>query len=549
MRLSGRGRVAVLAVGVVLAAACSAPAVDVLRPSAPAAGTGGIPGGSPAATPSTSLPADLLVAQRARCSPDLTPGWLQRENDRPGMTPTRTSAAPAAHVYLDTVSAVCGQVVHAAVSAPAGVYRLSIVRIGWYGGRGGRRVALSPVLRAAPQPDAPGSDAGGSPAWRASASLRIAPGWPPGYYLVQLAIGPRVLATAPLVVRAPQGAPRAGELFVVSAMTWTAYSTYGGRSLYKDDRLRGRAATARRARIVSVARPVEGPATTKVFLESGGAVRAVEHAGVDLDYVADTDVDATPSLLAGRSAVLTGSHTEYVTGRIYDAFEAARDAGTNLAFLGGNQFYWQARLGRDLAGDPLTMTVYRRPEDDPVAVAQPGLATTRWRSAPLRRPEARLLGAEYSHLGVVVPLVVQAAPRWLGWRAREIIAGGAASEVDSFVPGVSPPGTQILAAGAATDQGTEVTPTVTYYVADSGAGVFDAGNLYLGCSTLGACGNVPCRPRRPRSGTGPSSTWCGPSGAPRFGVGAPVRRRAAVPTSPPAPHRYGITGVGTTVAA
>ena len=31
---------------------------------------------------------------------------------------------------------------------------------------------------------------------------------------------------------------------------------------------------------------------------------------------------------------------------MYDAFENARDAATNLAFLGGNDFYWQARVQR-----------------------------------------------------------------------------------------------------------------------------------------------------------------------------------------------------------
>jgi hypothetical protein len=551
MRSAGRGvraaRAAAAAAVLALLAGCSASAGEVRQPLVGGGATESPNGRTVVPSVPVRMPRDLAVAQHASCSPDLSSGWLERENAKRGLRPTRTSDRPRARLYLDTVSAVCGQVVRAAVSAPAGSYRLSVVRIGWYGGLGGRRVKVSPVFRAAPQPDARFVDHGASPAWHPSQSLEVRRSWPPGYYLVQLTLGRRVLATAPLVVRAPQGGPRAGELFVVSSMTWTAYNWYGGRSLYLDPQAPPRDRVSRRARVVSVARPLAGPALVKIFEESRGAVQAVEHAGVDVDYATDMDVDATPSLVTDRSAVLTGSHTEYVTRRIYDAFEAARDAGTNLAFLGGNQFYWQARPVRDARGRPLTMTVYRHADRDPLARRQPELATVRWRDPPLLRPEARLLGAQYSHLGVVVPLAVQDPPAWLHWRPGALIPVGAASEVDSFRRGVSPPGTEVLAYGVAMDRGRPVDASVTYYVADSGAAVFDAGNVYLGCMVLHACDRLAVPPRT-------SAFWretvvrvVQAFDAPRFGIGHPSVATASVPTYQQLFAHYGVLGVGTTV--
>ena len=41
--------------------------------------------------------------------------------------------------------------------------------------------------------------------------------------------------------------------------------------------------------------------------------------------------------------MIVAGHDEYWTSRMRDAFEAARDAGVNLAFFGANIGYWQMR--------------------------------------------------------------------------------------------------------------------------------------------------------------------------------------------------------------
>ena len=49
-------------------------------------------------------------------------------------------------------------------------------------------------------------------------------------------------------------------------------------------------------------------------------------------------------VLAPYAAVTTGSHPEYHTLESLDALEAYRDQGGNLAYLGGNGFYWRVSL-------------------------------------------------------------------------------------------------------------------------------------------------------------------------------------------------------------
>jgi hypothetical protein len=476
-------------------AACSAGPRGADRGSAtrsggasPGAGTGSgaVTAGAPA-----SLPPDLAAPPRATCTPDLSPGWLRRENARTGAARAYVDGADTRdHLYLDTVSAVCGQLVRVAVSAQPGRYRLHVVRAGWYGGAGGRVVARTGEFAASRQPNAPGTDRGHSPRWHTSATLTVGPTWEPGVYVVLLQAGRRTVSASPLVVLAPATGPRAPALFVASAMTWTAYTDFGGRSLYRNQRLTGRASAADRARTVDFARPTEASGTYGVERYTTPLVRAIERTGVDVDYAADLDVDRAPSLVTGRAELVTGAHTEYVTRRVYDAFEHARDGGTNLAFLGGNAFYWQARVQRDAVGAPVSMTVHRYAREDPVTRTNPALTTVRWRDAPVLRPEAGLLGAQYDGLGVVAPLVVLDPPAWLGWQRGAILPAGAASELDAVEPGATPPGTQVIAAGGGTVKGHVVMATITYYVAPSGAGVFDAASIFTACSTTDSCETV-----------------------------------------------------------
>jgi N,N-dimethylformamidase len=68
----------------------------------------------------------------------------------------------------------------------------------------------------------------------------------------------------------------------------------------------------------------------------------LEAKGFGFDIVTDEDLDDEgAALLAPYDVVLTGSHPEYHTPRTLDALAAHLGAGRNLAYLGGNGFYWR----------------------------------------------------------------------------------------------------------------------------------------------------------------------------------------------------------------
>ncbi|WP_186307547.1 N,N-dimethylformamidase beta subunit family domain-containing protein [Microbacterium sp. 1.5R] len=63
--------------------------------------------------------------------------------------------------------------------------------------------------------------------------------------------------------------------------------------------------------------------------------------GYGFDVITDHDLhrDGAP-LLADYAVVITGSHPEYVSARMLDAFDAHAEQGGSLMYLGGNGFYW-----------------------------------------------------------------------------------------------------------------------------------------------------------------------------------------------------------------
>ncbi len=67
----------------------------------------------------------------------------------------------------------------------------------------------------------------------------------------------------------------------------------------------------------------------------------LDHLGQEFDVITDHELDRVgPALLASYSVVVTGSHPEYVTGRMVDAMEAHVAKGGVLMYLGGNGHYW-----------------------------------------------------------------------------------------------------------------------------------------------------------------------------------------------------------------
>jgi N,N-dimethylformamidase len=68
----------------------------------------------------------------------------------------------------------------------------------------------------------------------------------------------------------------------------------------------------------------------------------LEQEGLDYDLVTDEDIHRRGlSALAPYRCVVTGSHPEYFSKEMLDAFDAYQRGGGRHAYLGGNGFYWR----------------------------------------------------------------------------------------------------------------------------------------------------------------------------------------------------------------
>ena len=321
------------------------------------------------------------------------PNPIVAENARPGTTTWRESffVIDAIEAYASEISVAPGETVHFHVStSPAELYHIHIYRLGWYGGAGAREVACIPTdcghvssgeAFARPSPDSNGKvDA----AWPVTDELRIPENWVSGYYLarIELRSGDLDGRSVPVFffVRAPP--TRAAPILVqVPVNTWQAYNPWGGKSLY--DSL----SVDRRANRVSFNRP-----TPTNFLQplewEIQLVRFLEREGYDVAYQTDVDTHRDPASLLRHRLVVVNGHDEYWTSGIRDAFDSARDASTNFAFMGANIGYWQVRY----EDGERTVVGYKSFADP---VADPQLETVLFRDLTPPRPECSLLGVQW----------------------------------------------------------------------------------------------------------------------------------------------------------
>ncbi|MEA2373534.1 MAG: hypothetical protein QOH12_3928, partial [Solirubrobacteraceae bacterium] len=283
---------------------------------------------------------------------------------------------------------------------PSARYRMSAHRLGWYGGAGGRTVAEYPygggdlrgLERALPEPGpGPQIEAAG---WPVTDVIRVGDDWPTGVYVTRLTLttGEHAGRSAfvPFVVRSAIGAP--AEILVQQGVTTAqAYNNWGGKSLYTSNSTEEEAAVK-----VSFARPYPAWAAANLnarwpFVWDYQLVRFLEREGFDVAYTTDLDTHREPWSLTGHRLIMTSGHDEYWTREMRDAFDQTAVDGTNLACMGANTAYWQARL----EDEERTLVEYRWRAQDPEP--DRALKTELFRDLLPPRPECLLWGVQYQN--------------------------------------------------------------------------------------------------------------------------------------------------------
>ena len=85
-------------------------------------------------------------------------------------------------------------------------------------------------------------------------------------------------------------------------------------------------------------------------------IQWLESNGYDVSYFTGVDAARNGSLIKNHKIYMDWGHDEYVSGPARTNVQAARDAGVNMAFFSGNEFFWKTRWENSVDG---TGTPYR----------------------------------------------------------------------------------------------------------------------------------------------------------------------------------------------
>jgi hypothetical protein len=389
---------------------------------------------------------------------------------------------PVISGYADRVSVAPGDTIRFFVSTTAPSYDVSVNRMGWYGGVGGREVhaAFGQIGRPQPVPTLDPETGLAEANWLPSYSLTIPYDWVSGVYLVRLlaANDARDIGYVLFVVRDDSQA--ADFVYKLPVNTYQAYNNWGGKSFYPYNSV-GPAAVK-----VSFDRPYDQWDGAGAFFDwDFPMIRWLEREGYNVTYVTDLDVHAGTGWLAGRRALLSAGHDQYWSRAMRDNWEAARDVGRSLAFFGGNAAYWQVRYEPSTRGVANRVLVgYREASLDPLTGVDNSRVTVAFRSDLVRRPENALLGVQWegsTGFATTFPYVVQAADHWIfagtdaaPGQAWSAVVGGAFDR--AVQNATTPPGLVVLSASPVEDaQGQSAVANSAYY--RQGGMVFTAGTV------------------------------------------------------------------------
>ncbi|MAV55768.1 MAG: hypothetical protein CMJ28_07420 [Phycisphaerae bacterium] len=96
------------------------------------------------------------------------------------------------------------------------------------------------------------------------------------------------------------------------------------------------------------------------FSADTNLIHWLETRGYEYDILTDHDLHARGAeAVEGYRVLMTGTHPEYCTSEMYDAYEGFLGTGGRLMYMGGNGFYWKSALGSDWPA----ATELRRAED------------------------------------------------------------------------------------------------------------------------------------------------------------------------------------------
>ena len=413
--------------------------------------------------------------------------------------------------FATQISTNAGQTVSFKIDTASSGYTLDIYRLGYYGGNGARLVTTMHHSGAANQPNPIFNDptntvdAGN---WSVTDSWAIPSTAVSGVYFAKLTTDTGNFQNMiPFIVR--NDGTTSDILFQTSDTTWEAYNPWGGYNLYQ-----GPGGQNDRAYAVSYNRPIAMNSTALLagpqdflFGEEYAAIYWLEQNGYNLNYISGIDAATNAGLLLNTNAYIDVGHDEYWSQSQFANVKAAADAGVDLAFLSGNQIYWDVELAPSFDSSHTANRTVVEYKDiwsgtqlDPNGTANGGAGLFRDPVYGPGTPENSLSGTIFTvdDIGTLDNISVPASMSQLRfWRNTSIASGNGGTltnllgyEWDSDLDnGFRPAGlidlssttrnvnTLLLDNGATTGPGTATHSLTLYRDTTSGALVFGAGTV------------------------------------------------------------------------
>jgi len=379
--------------------------------------------------------------------------------------------------YASRSSVNKGEAVLLFVNTRSSEFTITIYRMGWYGGKGGREIVIPITLKGTEQHiPLPESDTGFVECdWKRPYQITTEKDWVSGIYVAKLEEKAANKQSYILfVVRDHEQSP--DILFHLPVTTYQAYNYWGGKCLYKHGSgsvTKWGAVSGQRAYKVSFNRPYAmsnnpkaaygmgagdfftntRPVTTHKYAASSAGwdynmVRWLEKNNYNIGYCASTDIHSAPSLLNNSKIFLSSGHDEYWTDEMRTNVKIARDNGVNLTFFSSNTMYWQVRFEKsEVSKDPCrTIVCYKDAALDPI---KGKTCTINFSDIPEQGSQASLIGVQYFIDPVAGDIKIENPSHWVfkgtGLKKGDRLKGLLGYEVDGVVS-ESPANIEILAA-------------------------------------------------------------------------------------------------------
>lgn len=298
---------------------------------------------------------------------------IRAENEKPGTTDwmlTNSRIDPKTKYRCPWIEGYCGRTSVRAVDTlavmvstnPPSPFILDVYRLGYYQGKGGRRVARLGPFAGTVQPEAKiGGERLRECQWEPSVKLSIGKDWPSGVYLGKLTA--EVEGLQSYVVFIVRDDRACDFLFQCSDTTWCAYNRWPDHwSLYDDG-------------TTDVQGWYTGPGVSAGWDRPYGKYRQVvdaplslgsgefllwefpfaywmEKEGYDLSYISNVDTHADAAGLRRGKVFLSVGHDEYWSLDMFRNVKAAIDGGVHAAFFSGNSVDGVVAMLPNSAGVP-----------------------------------------------------------------------------------------------------------------------------------------------------------------------------------------------------